>query len=69
VYHVIHPALFRGQHTFTIEPLSEGRVRFVDEEIFNGLLVFTQASDIDTNTRRGFEAMDRALKARAESAP
>ncbi len=65
-YHVAHPLLFRGEHIFTIEPLGENRVRFIDREEFNGLLVFTQAKDIDTNTKRGFEAMDKALKARAE---
>ena len=65
-YHAMHPILFRGEHIFTIEPLGENRVRFIDREEFNGLLVFTQAKDIDTNTKRGFEAMDKALKACAE---
>lgn len=65
-YHVYHPALFRGEHIFTIEPLGENRVRFIDREEFNGLLVPLQAKDIDTNTKKGFEAMDKALKARAE---
>jgi hypothetical protein len=66
-YHVTHPLLFRGEHIFTIEPLGENRVRFIDREEFNGLLVFTQVKDIDTNTKRGFETMDKALKARAEA--
>jgi hypothetical protein len=65
-YHVMLPGLFRGEHSFTIEPLDNNRVRFIDREIFNGLLVSAQAKDIDTNSRQGFEAMDRALKARAE---
>ena len=67
-YHVILPGLFRGEHSFTIEPLGADRVRFIDREIFNGLLVPLQAKDIDTNSRRGFEAMDKALKARVEQA-
>lgn len=66
-YHVMHPLLFRGEHIFTIEPLGENCVRFIDREEFNGLLVFTQAKDIDTNTKTGFEAMDKALKARVEA--
>ena len=66
-YHVTHPLLFRGEHSFTIEPLGENLVRFIDREEFNGLLVFTQAKDIDTNSKTGFEAMDKALKARAEA--
>ncbi len=40
------------------------RCRFIEREIFNGLFVSAQARDIDTNSRQGFEAMDRALKAR-----
>jgi hypothetical protein len=65
-YHVILPALFSGEHSFVIEPIENNRVRFIDREIFNGLLVSSQAKDIDTNSKRGFEAMDKALKARAE---
>lgn len=66
-YHVILPGLFRGEHSFTIEPMGANKVRFVDREIFNGLLVALQAKDIDTNSKRGFEEMDKALKARAEA--
>ena len=65
-YHFIHPILIRGEHSFTIESLENNRVRFIDREIFFGLLVPLQAKDIDTNTRHGFESMDKALKARAE---
>ena len=65
-YHVGLPSLFRGEHSFTIEPMGADRVRFIDCEIFNGLLVPLQAKDIDTNSRRSFEEMDQALKARAE---
>jgi hypothetical protein len=65
-YHVGLPFLFRGEHSFTIEPMGSNYVRFVDQEIFNGLFVPMQAQDIDTNSRHGFEAMDQALKMRAE---
>lgn len=65
-YHVLLPGLFNGEHHFTIEQTGVNLVRFVDREVFNGLLVPLQAKDIDTNSRRGFEAMDQALKARAE---
>ena len=65
-YHVILPGLFSGEHSFTIEPMGTNQVRFMDKEIFHGLLVPLQAKDIDTNSRRGFEEMDKALKARAE---
>jgi hypothetical protein len=65
-YHVILPVLFQGEHSFIIEQVEVNKIRFIDREIFNGLLVSTQAKDIDTNSRQGFEAMDKALKARAE---
>jgi hypothetical protein len=65
-YHVALPFLFSGEHGFIIEPVEGNMVRFINREIFNGLLVSSQAKDIDTNSRRGFEAMDKALKARAE---
>jgi hypothetical protein len=65
-YHVILPGLWSGEHSFTIEPMGANRVRFIDKEMFSGLLIPLQAKDIDTNSRRDFEAMDKALKARAE---
>ena len=65
-YHVALPILFSGEHSFIIEQVEGSKIRFIDREIFNGLLVSTQAKDIDTNSRQGFEAMDKALKARAE---
>jgi hypothetical protein len=66
-YHVILPGLFRGEHSFTIEPMGDNQVRFIDREVFHGWLVPLQAKDIDTNTKRGFEEMDKALKIRAEA--
>jgi hypothetical protein len=65
-YHVVLPILFSGEHSFIIEQVESNKVRFIDREIFNGLLVSSQAKDIDTNSKQGFEAMDKALKARAE---
>lgn len=64
--HFIIPGLFDGEHIFTIEPLGPGRVRFIQREIFTGLLVPVFARGLDTDTRRGFEEMNQALKARAE---
>jgi hypothetical protein len=60
------PGLFDGEHIFTIEPLGTGRVRFVQREIFTGLLVPLFARSLDSDTRRGFEEMNQALKTRAE---
>lgn len=62
------PGLFDGEHRFAIEPLGEARVRLVHEERFSGVLVGLFAGSLDKHTRSGFEAMNRALKARAEAA-
>jgi len=67
--HLMVPGLFDGEHSFTIEPLAEDRVRFVQREAFKGLLVPLFARGLEANTRRGFEQMNGALKERAESAP
>ncbi|MFA4876742.1 MAG: SRPBCC domain-containing protein [Methanoregula sp.] len=67
--HLFVPGLFDGEHIFTIEPLGTGRVRFTQREIFTGLLVPLLAPMLDTDTRRGFEEMNKALKARAEQTP
>ena len=58
--------LFDGEHIFTIEPFGENRVRFTQREIFTGLLVPLFARQLDTDTRRGFEEMNQAIKTRAE---
>lgn len=62
------PGLFDGEHRFSIEPLTEGRVRFVHRECFSGVLVPLLWRTLDRDTRLGFEAMNAVLKARAEAA-
>ena len=59
--------LFDGEHVFIIEPLAENRVRFVQHEKFSGLLVPLFWRSLDTDTRRGFNEMNVALKERAEN--
>jgi hypothetical protein len=66
--HLLIPGLFDGEHIFTIEPLGPDRVRFVQREIFTGLLVPLFARGLDTDTQRGFEEMNQALKVQAEQA-
>jgi hypothetical protein len=66
--HLLVPGLFDGEHSFTIQPLEEDRVRFVQREAFKGLLVPLFARSLQTNTQRGFEEMNRALKERTEAA-
>jgi len=64
--HLVIPGLFDGEHIFTIEPLEANRVHFVQRELFTGLLVPLFAHGLDTDTRRGFDEMNQALKVRAE---
>lgn len=60
------PGLFDGEHIFTIEDLGAHHVRFTQREIYTGWLVPIMAHGLDTDTRRGFEEMNQALKALAE---
>lgn len=64
---LIAPGIFDGEHSFRIEPLAPNRVRFVQEEHFTGVLSSVIMRFIGDSTRRGFEAMNQALKLRAEA--
>ena len=66
--HVLTDWLASGEHVFTIEPLSTGGVRFVQREVFTGLLPRLAGALLEREARRGFDAMNAALKARAEDA-
>ena len=57
--------LFDGEHAFAIEPVGEGRVRFHHYEVMSGLLVPFLGGML-RDTERGFDEMNRALKARVE---
>ena len=59
--------LFDGEHGFRVLPEDVGRCRFEQFETFTGLLVAPIMWMVGEATRQGFEAMNRALKARAES--
>lgn len=61
------PGIFDGRHRFDLEPTADGGTRLVHQEHFNGVLVRLLRSSLDTGTRQGFELMNQALKARAES--
>ena len=63
------PGIFEGEHAFLITPLENGRVRLRQQETFRGLLVPLLRRLLDGQTRAGFEAMNRALKDRAERPP
>jgi hypothetical protein len=65
-YSIISPLLFRGEHSFAVELIDSGRTRFAHHEVFKGLLVPLVLNEAET--KRGFQAMDRALKAQVERA-
>ncbi|HVD10636.1 MAG TPA: hypothetical protein VNB88_08330, partial [Gaiellaceae bacterium] len=57
---------FDGEHSFSIERIDDSRVRFVQAERFTGVLVPLFGKSLE-KTRRGFTAMNEALKRRAEA--
>jgi hypothetical protein len=59
------PGLLDGEHIFEIEPLGPEAVRFVQREVFRGLLVPLMGKRIE-ETLSGFGEMNRALKERVE---
>ena len=64
--HLGVPGLFDGEHGFRIEPDGDGRCRLRHFESFSGVLAAPVLWLVGDATRRGFEAMNLALKARAE---
>ena len=66
-FHVVFSFLFRGEHIFKIEPIDEHKVRFIDREVFHGLLVPLQAKNLETNAKPAMIAMGEALKTRIEN--
>lgn len=62
----LFPGLFDGAHIFEIVDSGDGGVRFIHREQFSGLLVPLLWRSLDGGTRRGFEAMNAALKQRVE---
>ncbi|MDT4291952.1 SRPBCC domain-containing protein [Methylomonas sp. MO1] len=65
--HFLFPNLFYGEHRFVIEPIADGRIRFTQSERFSGLLVPLFKKSLEKDTKMGFEAMNLAIKARAEA--
>ena len=60
------PGLFDGRHRFELVAVGDG-TRVLHTEHFTGVLVPLMRKSLDTRTRAGFEAMNTALKARAEA--
>jgi hypothetical protein len=56
----------RGTHFFRIHPIEDGRVRFEHGEEFEGLVVPRRFARGERLLGRGYAALNRALKRRAE---
>lgn len=65
--HLGVPGLFDGEHVFTLEPAGGGQTRLRQEEEFRGVLVHLLPGSLFERTRRGFEEMNRALRATVEA--
>lgn len=61
------PGVFDGRHCFQLEVLEQGRTRLTQTEVFSGVLVGLTGKTLE-RTRAGFEAMNQALRLRAEAA-
>jgi hypothetical protein len=61
------PGIFDGEHSFIIEEIAEGKVRFVHAERFSGILVPLILGSIKKDLLASFQKMNEALKLRAEA--
>ena len=61
------PGVFDGRHRFDLTRTPSGGTRVEHSEQFDGILVRFMRKSLDTKTRKGFEAMNQALKARVEA--
>lgn len=67
--HFLRPWIAAGDHSFKLERTAGGGTRFVQREVFTGLLPALLSRLLEREARRGFEAMNEALKARVETPP
>ena len=58
--------VFDGRHRFEVEASPTG-AKLIQSESLDGMLVRVMRKSLDTNTKAGFEAMNVALKTRAET--
>jgi hypothetical protein len=62
------PGILDGEHYFQLSEPAPGKVHFIHGEVFSGFLVpLVFRGSMRAGTERGFAAMNKALKARAEA--
>ncbi|MEM9566310.1 MAG: SRPBCC domain-containing protein [Actinomycetota bacterium] len=65
--HLLVPGLFDGRHRFELHETVGGGTRLVHTEHFGGVLVRPFKRSLDRSTLAGFEALNDALRRRAEA--
>jgi hypothetical protein len=65
--HLGFSGVFDGRHRFELQTTPSGGTRLLHSEQFDGVLVRFLRKTLDTQTKSGFEAMNTALKTRAEA--
>lgn len=64
--HLFVKGLFDGEHYFKLESITAEQTRFIHGENFKGLMAGVLLKMIGKSTINGFNAMNQALKLRAE---
>ncbi len=64
--HLMFAGLFDGEHKFELIDNGNGITTFRQSEEFKGILVPLFKKQLDNNTKRGFEEMNKKLKELAE---
>jgi len=66
---VIHTRLLKAEHYFILEPMKEGKIKFIHGEKFTGLLTpFLKIFNIHKKTQEAFNSFNKELKRRVEEA-
>ncbi len=64
--HLLFPGIFDGQHSFELQEQADGSTLFVQRERFKGILVPLLKRKLNNDIKKEFEAMNEALRKRAE---
>lgn len=67
VGHLFIPGLFDGRHYFELEETEDGNTHLIHGEKFSGLFAGLILSMIESDTVKGFESLNQALKERCEN--
>lgn len=63
----LFPGILDGEHSFIIKELADLSIRLIQKEYYSGLLIPFSKKQLKNNTKQGFNLMNQAIKAKAES--